>query len=110
MSDYRLRSLLAPIRHQLSSRGRRGAVLCGRAGRVHRRPQQKVGDGCGLAATLIVAASCAGAGFAAEREWLIENVNLIPMTSESVLPDRTVVVRGETIARISTPIPDPLPA
>ena len=63
---------LARIRHQLSSRGRRGAVLRGRAdrramqaysavrqigrrehgraGRVHRRPQQEVGDGCGLGA------------------------------------------------------------
>ena len=67
---------LARIRHQLSSRGRRGAVLRGhadrramqayltvrqigrrehgRAGRVHRRPQQEVGDGCGLDIPLFV--------------------------------------------------------
>ena len=50
----------------------------------------------------MVAGFCSGTGFAADGEWVIENVNLIPMTSETVLPDRSVVIRGGRIARICT--------
>ena len=53
-----------------------------------------------LWAALIVAVLYSGTGSAAGNEWVIENVNLIPMTSETVLPHHSVVIRGGRIARI----------
>ena len=55
-----------------------------------------------LWAVLMLAVFCSSPSIAVDNEWVIENVSLIPMTSESesALPDHSVVIRGGKIVRI----------
>ena len=48
----------------------------------------------------LLAVVLAGASLADDEILVFTNVNLVPMTSETVLPDRAVIVRGTRIAEI----------